>query len=91
MGGGWNDTISQKVQLREAVDILVDNALLSIQKGRWTNASILHEMPYQKGNERRQGHNHEEWETGNPRRVSRVRHQDVQNREELSWHQNINI
>jgi len=47
------------------------------------NASILCEMPRQKGNERCKSHNYEEREAGNPGRMSRLRHEDVPYREEL--------
>lgn len=40
-------------------------------------------MPYQKRNEGCQGHNYEEWETGDSRRVSGMWNKDVQNRQEL--------
>ena len=61
------------------------NVLLSIQnkKGGVPNASILYEVPCQKGNERRQGHNDEEWQAGDPGCVPHMRNQDVPNREEL--------
>ena len=40
-------------------------------------------MPRQKGNEEPQKHNHEEPQAGHSRRMSRVRDQDVQDREGL--------
>ena len=43
----------------------------------------LCEMPCQKGNEERQTNNHEERQTSNPRSVSRVWDQDVQDRAKL--------
>jgi len=39
--------------------------------------SLLYEMPYQEGNERCQGHYHEEWEASNTGYVSRMRDEDV--------------
>ncbi len=50
---------------------------------RWVNASILYEMPDQKGNEGCQGHHYEEWQAGNSGCMSCVWNQDVQDREEL--------
>ena len=44
---------------------------------RWTNASILYEVPCQKGDEGCQEHNHEEWQAGNTGCVPYMRHQDV--------------
>ena len=37
-------------------------------------------MPRQEGNEERQGHHHEEWSSGHPGRLPRLRHQNVQDR-----------
>ena len=53
------------------------------QKKEVNYASILCEMQNQEGDERRQGHNNEERETGNSRRVPSVWHKDVPNRKEL--------
>ena len=53
------------------------------QRGGESNASILREVPCQEGDEGRQGHNHEEWQAGNPGYMSSVWYQDVQDREEL--------
>jgi hypothetical protein len=78
-----DSTISHKMQFKETVDIPLWNGLFSMEKGRWTNASILYEMSYQEGNERHQGYNNEEWEAGNSRRVPRMRDKDVQDRQEL--------
>ena len=55
----------------------------SYQERRWTNASLLCEMPSQEGNEERSEYNHEEWQAGNPGRLSRMRDQDVPHRQEL--------
>ena len=46
------------------------------------HASVLYEVPNQEGDERRQGHNNEEWQTGNSGCMSRVWDQDVQDRQE---------
>jgi len=56
---------------------------IDAQERRCTNASILYEMSYQEGNERRQGNNHEKWQAGNPRYLSCMRDKDVQDREKL--------
>ena len=40
-------------------------------------------MQSQEGNERRQEHNHEEWQAGDPGCMSDMWNQDVQDREEL--------
>ena len=55
-----------------------------IKKGRRTNASILYEMPSQKGNEGCQGNNYEEWQTGDPGCMPCMRYQDVQDREGIT-------
>ena len=47
------------------------------------DASILCEMPSQKGNEGCQEHNYEEWQTGNSRHMSHMRNENVQNRKKL--------
>jgi hypothetical protein len=51
---------------------------------RVIDASVLYEVPYKKGDERSQGHNNEKWQTGHSRNLSRMRNQDVQNRQELA-------
>ena len=66
-----------------AIDIVAVNSLLSIPKRGGSNASILYEVPGQKGNEGRQKDNHEKWQAGNSGRVPCVRNQDVQNWQEL--------
>jgi len=53
------------------------------KKGGEPNASVLYEMQGQERNEGCQEHNHEEWQAGDSGCVSRVRNQDVQDREEL--------
>ena len=40
-------------------------------------------MPCQEGDERSQGYHHEEWEAGDPGRLSDLWHENVQNREGL--------
>ena len=67
----------------ESIDIGIGNDLFSNKKGGSSNASILREVPCQEGDEGRQGHNHEEWQAGNPGCVPGMWYQDVQNREEL--------
>jgi hypothetical protein len=47
------------------------------------HASLLCEMPHQERNEEPQSHYYEEWQTGNTGRLPGLRHQDVQNRQEL--------
>jgi len=47
------------------------------------DASILYEVPCQKGDEERQEHNHEERQAGNTGCMPNMRHQDVPNREEI--------
>ena len=60
------------------------NGLFSIQKGEvQLDASILYEMPCQKGNEGCQEHNYEEWKAGNSGCVPCMWNQDVPDREEL--------
>ena len=59
------------------------NALPYKEKREVNHASILYEMPDQEGDERRQGHNHEERETGNSRCVPRMWDEDVQDWKEL--------
>ena len=49
-------------------------------------AGILREMPCQEGNKECQGYNHEERQAGYSGCLSRMWHQDVQNREELGLH-----
>jgi hypothetical protein len=63
-----------------AVDTVAINSLLSVTKRGGSNASILYEMPCQKRNEEHQKHNHEEPQAGYSRRMSRMWHEDVQNR-----------
>ena len=53
------------------------------KKGGESNASILCEMPCQKGNEGCQEHHHEERQTSNPGCMPHMRNQDVQNRQGL--------
>ncbi len=48
-----------------------------------TDASILCEMPHQKGDEGPQGNNYEEWQAGDPGHMSYMWHENVQNRKEL--------
>jgi hypothetical protein len=76
-----------------AIDAAMMIGLLCNQKekGGWSNASILHEMPRQERNEEHQKHNHEEWEAGNPGRVPCVRYEDVQDRKglKLLFHQGL--
>jgi len=76
----------QKVQLAEAIDIAVTNGLSFIVnvKEEVRDASILYEMPGQEGDEKPKGDYDEERQTSNPRNVPNVRHQDVQNWEELT-------
>jgi len=52
-------------------------------KRRWTNAGILYEVPHQEGDEGCQERDSQEWQAGNPGCVPHMRHQDVQNRQEL--------
>jgi len=68
---------------QQIVDIPPRDGLSSIQKGRQTNASILCKVPHQKRNEGYQEHNHEEREAGNSGCMPDMRHQDVQDRQEL--------
>ena len=56
--------------------------ILHSEKGG-NHASILYEMPYQKGNEGCQGYYHEEWQASNSGCMPHVWHKDVQDREEL--------
>ena len=65
------------------IDIIGENGLPFIKRGGKSDASLLCEVPFQKGNERRQGHNHEEWQAGDPGRMPYLWDQDVQDREEL--------
>ena len=53
---------SELLLTEEVIGISTTNSLSFIinMKQEVTDASILYEMPYQKGNERCQGHNHEE-------------------------------
>ena len=53
------------------------------QKGRYANASILHEVPRQEGNEGCQEHNYEKWQASNSGCMPRMWDQDVQDRKEL--------
>ena len=67
-----------------ALDIAVGIALSLVTKKEADNGTgILYEVQSQKGDERPQEHNHEEREAGDSRNVPFMRHQDVQNREEL--------
>ena len=63
----------------------MDNLLSGqrILEGGKKNASILYEMSYQAGNERRQGYHHEEWPAGDSGYLPELRDQDVPDREEL--------
>ena len=54
------------------------------QIGGESNASILYEVPCQKGNERSKVYHDEEWKAGYPGNMSHMWHQDVQNRKELN-------
>ena len=66
--------------------------LLTLQ-ARWTilhsnekggaHASLLCEVSIQKGDERRQGHQNEEWQAGDPRHLPDLRDEDVQDWESL--------
>jgi hypothetical protein len=47
------------------------------------DASILYEMSCKEGNERCQGDNYEEWEASDSGDMPNLRHEDVQDREEL--------
>ncbi len=60
----------------------MDNLLSGQQilEGGKLNASILHEMPFQEGNERRQGYHHEERPAGDSGCVPVVWDKDVQDR-----------
>jgi hypothetical protein len=62
-----------------AIDTMAVNSLLSIPKRGGSNASILYEVPGQKGNEGHQKDNHEKWQAGNSGCVPCVWNQDVQN------------
>ena len=53
------------------------------KKKEVNNASVLCEVPCQKGNERSEVHHYEEQEAGNTGDMPRMRHQDVPNREGL--------
>ena len=55
------------------------NVLIFIRNGGESNASILHEVPSQEGNERCEGDNHEEWQACNSRDMSFLWYKDVQN------------
>ena len=50
----------------------------SYQKGGRPNASVPYEMPRQKADEGRQGHNYEEWKASDSGCVPRMWDQDVQ-------------
>jgi len=71
------------VQLADAVDIEAEDGLFSNKKSRQVDASVLHEMSHQKGNGGCQSYHHEEWQAGYAGDLSKLRHQDVQNRQEL--------
>ena len=74
-----------KVFTVDRVDEYGLNLLSSItnSKQEVQDASILYEVSRQKGNEGRQGNNHEEWKAGNPGCVSHMWDKDVQDRKEL--------
>ena len=50
---------------------------------RYIDGSLLHEMQGQEGNEKCQGHQNEEWQTGNPGCLRKMRYQDVPHRQSL--------
>ena len=68
--------------------VLITN---NLQKRGKLNASILYEMSFQERNQGCQGHNHEEWQAGNPGNMSGMWHKDVQNRLELDRFPQLNI
>ena len=55
----------------------------SYQKGGRPNASVLYEMPRQKGDEGRQGHSYEEWQASYSGNMPGTRNQNVPNWEEV--------
>ena len=65
------------------IDIVQAYRLPYTARKEVTNASILHEVPCQKGNEGCKKHNHEEREASDSGCVPDMWHQDVQNRKEL--------
>jgi len=58
----------------EAIDIpTINNVSFRVNlKQEVIDASILREVPYQERNERPQEHNHEEWQAGYARDMSRL-------------------
>jgi len=68
--------------MAEAIDIAVTNGLSFIGnlKKEVIDASILREVSNQERNEGCQEHNHEEWQAGDPRYMSHMWDQDVQDR-----------
>ena len=77
--------ITLKVQLAEAIDIGATDGLSFIVnlKKEAGHASILREVPCQKGNEGCQGNNHEERQAGYAGNMPYMWGQDVQDRKEL--------
>ncbi len=64
-----------------AIDIVYTDILLSLPKKGRTNASVLCEVPCQKGSQKPEEHRHEEWPTSDPGRLSDLRHQGIPNRQ----------
>jgi len=48
-----------------------------MRERRLTDASILYEMPHQKGSEGCEEHHYEEWQTGNPGNLPGMRDQGI--------------
>jgi hypothetical protein len=65
------------------IDIYAVNGLSSNKRWEVVDASILYEVPRQERNEECQVRHYEEWQAGNPGSVPCLRHQDVQDRQEL--------
>lgn len=68
-----------------AIDLsgVITISFVAKKERRYPNASLLHEVLYQKGNEKRQEDNHEKWQTGDPGLLPGMRKQDIPNREQL--------
>jgi hypothetical protein len=78
VAGGFNSPLQFA---STALTLSRDCCIVQYQEGGEPDASILREMQVQEGNEKCQGHYHEEWQACDPGRVPIVRHEDVPNRQ----------
>ena len=64
--------------------IYYPSTYITIKEGYYYGSSLLREMPQQEGDEGRQEHNYEEWQTRNSGYVPKLWHKDVQNRKSIT-------